>query len=139
MSSSKPNCRGEIKPDYFREHEGSPPLLASNVRSPVPRNTAARHNIAAYREKSVRPAKPRNQKDVKPLKPAAIAYYEQRVEALLQSWPGFKDLEVRHLILVRIQVETNDPRPSANALHPVSICGQAGQACFQSSHYAGHV
>jgi hypothetical protein len=53
--------------------------------------------IAAYREKGFRPAKPRNQKDVKPLKPATLAYYEQRVEALLQSWPGFKDLEVRHV------------------------------------------
>ena len=53
--------------------------------------------IASYREKGFRPAKPRNQKDVKPLKPATLAYYEQRVEALLQSWPGFKDLEVRHV------------------------------------------
>jgi len=34
------------------------------------------HCIAAYREKGFRPAKPRNQKDVKLLKPAAIAYYE---------------------------------------------------------------
>lgn len=56
-----------------------------------------RHCIAAYREKGFRPVKPRNQKDVKPLKPAAVAYYEQRVHALLGSWPGFADLELRHL------------------------------------------
>ena len=55
------------------------------------------HCTAAYREKGFRPAKPRNQKDVKPLKPAAIAYYEQRLDALIQSWPGFEDLEVRHV------------------------------------------
>jgi hypothetical protein len=43
------------------------------------------------------------------------------------------------LILVRVQDETNDPRPSANAPDPVSICSQAGQTCFQSSHYTGHI
>ena len=53
--------------------------------------------IDAYRQKQFRPAKPRTQKDVKPLKPAAIAYYEQRVDALLKSWPGFERLEVRHI------------------------------------------
>ena len=56
-----------------------------------------RHCIDAYREKKFRPATPRNQKDAKPLKPAAIAYYEQRVESLLKSWPGFENLEVRHV------------------------------------------
>jgi integrase len=53
--------------------------------------------IDAYRQKQFRPVKPRSQKDVKPLKPAAIAYYEQRVDALLKSWPGFECLEVRHI------------------------------------------
>jgi len=56
-----------------------------------------RQCVAAYREKGFRPANPRNQKEVRPLKPAAIAYYEQRVQALLESWPGFEDLEVRNL------------------------------------------
>jgi len=44
--------------------------------------------IDAYRQKQFRPAKPRNQKDVKPLKPAAIAYYEQRLDALLDLETG---------------------------------------------------
>ena len=56
-----------------------------------------KHCIQAYREKGFRPVKPRNQKDAKPLKPAAIVYYEQRVDALLKSWPGFEELEVRHV------------------------------------------
>ena len=42
------------------------------------------HCLAAYREKGFRPSQPRNQKDVTPLKPAAIAYYDLRVDALLQ-------------------------------------------------------
>jgi hypothetical protein len=53
--------------------------------------------IDAYRQKQFRPTKPRGQKDVKALKPAAIAYYEQRVDVLLKSWPGFERLEVRHI------------------------------------------
>ena len=53
--------------------------------------------IDAYRQKQFRPAKPRTQKDVKQLKPAAIAYYEQRVDSLLKFWPGFERLEVRHI------------------------------------------
>jgi len=44
--------------------------------------------IDAYRQKQFRPAKPRNQKDVKPLEPAAIAYYEQRLDALLDLETG---------------------------------------------------
>jgi integrase len=56
-----------------------------------------KHCIDAYREKKFRPVNPRNQKDAKPLKPAAIAYYEQRIEALLKSWAGFENLEVRHV------------------------------------------
>jgi hypothetical protein len=53
--------------------------------------------IEAYRRKQFRPARPRNKKDVKALKPAAVAYYSQRVDALLESWPGFEKIEVRHL------------------------------------------
>ena len=56
-----------------------------------------KHCIDAYREKKFRPATPRNQKDAKPLKPAAIAYYEQRISALLKSWPGFENMEVRYV------------------------------------------
>jgi len=56
-----------------------------------------RECIEAYRQKGFRPAKPRSKKDVKPLKPAALAYYEQRIQALKESWPGFEDLEVRHV------------------------------------------
>jgi hypothetical protein len=44
MSSSKPNYHRGIKPDYFRKPVCSPPLQATNVKSPVPRNTAERHN-----------------------------------------------------------------------------------------------
>ena len=56
-----------------------------------------KHCIDAYREKKFRPATPRNQKDAKPLKPAAIVYYEQRISALLKSWPGFENMEVRYV------------------------------------------
>jgi len=56
-----------------------------------------RECIEAYRQKGFRPAKPRSKKDLKPLKPAALAYYEQRVQALKESWPGFEELEVRHV------------------------------------------
>jgi integrase len=53
--------------------------------------------IAAYRQRGFRPAHPRNKKDVKSLKPAALAYYEQRVDALIKSWAGLEELEVRHM------------------------------------------
>jgi len=43
------------------------------------------------------------------------------------------------LILVRFQVETNDPRPGADASHPVPIRSQPRQALFQGSHHPGHV
>src|ERR1035438_6886433 len=43
------------------------------------------------------------------------------------------------LILVRVQVETNNPGPCTDAPHPVSICRQAWQARFQGSHHPGHV
>jgi len=44
--------------------------------------------LVAYVENGFRPALARNRKDVKKLKPASISYYEQRVDALLASWPG---------------------------------------------------
>ena len=53
--------------------------------------------LAAYRQKGFRPAKPRHKQDVRPLKPAAIFYYEQQVKGLLKTWPGLEHLEVRHL------------------------------------------
>jgi integrase len=55
------------------------------------------HALNAYREKGFRPATPRTAKDAKPLKPAAIAYYEQRVLALLNSWPGLVKAELRKI------------------------------------------
>jgi integrase len=56
-----------------------------------------RHCVEAYRQKGFRPAKPRNKKDAKPLKPAAVAYYVQRVHALCESWPGFEELEIKYV------------------------------------------
>lgn len=44
--------------------------------------------LQAFRERGFRPAAPRNQKDARPLKPAALAYYEQRATALLKAWPN---------------------------------------------------
>jgi hypothetical protein len=43
------------------------------------------------------------------------------------------------LILVRVQDETNNPRPGANAPHPVSICRQPWQTGLQGSHHSRHV
>ena len=43
------------------------------------------------------------------------------------------------LILVRVQGETNYPRPGADAPHAISIQGQPWQAGLQSSHHPGHV
>jgi len=42
-------------------------------------------------------------------------------------------------ILVRVQMETNYPRPSANTPHAIAIRSQPWQAGFQSPHYPGHV
>ena len=53
--------------------------------------------VQAYREKGFRPAVPRNKKDARLLKPAALAYYEQRVGALLKSWPGLAKMEIGKL------------------------------------------
>ncbi len=46
------------------------------------------HALAAYLAKGFRPVTARNKKDARMLKPASVAYYEQRVDALLESWPG---------------------------------------------------
>ena len=43
------------------------------------------------------------------------------------------------LILVRVQAETNNPRPCTNAPHPVLVRSQPWQARFQGSHHPGHV
>ncbi len=43
------------------------------------------------------------------------------------------------LILVRVQIETNYPRPGANAPDAISIRGQSWQSRFQGPHHAGHV
>jgi integrase len=53
--------------------------------------------LQAYREKGFRPATAKNKKDARPLKPAAIAYYEQRAKALLESWPGLAKTEINRI------------------------------------------
>lgn len=53
--------------------------------------------IKAYRENGFRPAVPKSKKDVRQLKPAAKAYYEQRITALMKSWQGLETLEVRRV------------------------------------------
>jgi integrase len=53
--------------------------------------------LKAYREKGFRPATPRHKKDAHALKPTAVAYYEQRVKALLASWPELAKTEIRKL------------------------------------------
>jgi integrase len=51
--------------------------------------------IALYRARGFRPVVPRTKKDAKRLKPAAVAYYEQRVKALLESWPDMEKRDAR--------------------------------------------
>jgi integrase len=53
--------------------------------------------IEAYRQNGFRPAEPKNPKEAKRLKPAALAYYEERVAGLLRSWPGLGQTEIRKL------------------------------------------
>lgn len=53
--------------------------------------------IATYRENGFRPVEPRSKKDAQKLKPLALAYYENRLAALLKSWPGLEKMEVRRL------------------------------------------
>lgn len=55
------------------------------------------HARKAYEAKGYRPAVARNKKDAKVLKPAAVAYYSQRVDALLKSWEGLDKAEVRKI------------------------------------------
>jgi integrase len=55
------------------------------------------HALKAYREKGYRPVTPRNKKDAKALKPASLGYYEQRVDALLKSWPSLENTEIRKI------------------------------------------
>jgi integrase len=50
--------------------------------------------LQAYREKGFRPVQPRNKKDARALKPAALAYYEQRAVALQKSWPGLFNTDI---------------------------------------------
>jgi integrase len=53
--------------------------------------------IALFRQRGFRPVRPRTPKDKRPLKPAALAYYEQRVKAIISSWPGFTKAEARDI------------------------------------------
>ena len=53
--------------------------------------------LQAYREKGFRPATPMNKKGARALKPAAVAYYEQRAKALLASWSELAKMEINKL------------------------------------------
>ena len=53
--------------------------------------------------------------------------------------PSGRKGEVSILILVRVQAETNNPRPCTDAPQPVLVCRQPWQARFQGSHHPGHV
>ena len=46
---------------------------------------------------------------------------------------------LRSLILVRVQAETNNPRPCTDTPHPGLVRSQPWQARFQGSHHPGHV
>ena len=48
-------------------------------------------------------------------------------------------LSGEELILVRVQGETNDPGPCADAPQAISIRRQPWQAGFQGSHHPGHI
>ena len=50
-----------------------------------------------------------------------------------------RSADFSRLILVRVQAETNNPRPCTNAPHPVLVRSQPWQARFQGSHHPGHV
>jgi integrase len=50
--------------------------------------------LQAYRERGFRPVVARNRRDTHTLKPAALAYYEQRAKALLESWPALATTEI---------------------------------------------
>ena len=64
----------------------------------------------------------------------AIAKKEHRLKQSL-----YQMLQVVSLILVRVQGETNYPRPSADARHAITIRSQPWQARFQGSHHPSHV
>ncbi len=51
--------------------------------------------VKAYREAGFRPAIQKKRKDGMTLKPAAVAYYEQRLTALEKGWPELTRLEAK--------------------------------------------
>jgi integrase len=53
--------------------------------------------IATYRQNGFRPVEPHTPKDAKQLKPASLVYYNQRIDALLKSWPGLGETEIRKI------------------------------------------
>lgn len=53
--------------------------------------------VSAYKAAGYRPAIHRTPKDSKPLKPAAVAYYDQRMKALLESWPELAKMDIRKI------------------------------------------
>ena len=56
---------------------------------------------------------------------------------LAADW--LKKLQDVTLILMRVQVESNDPRPCADAFDPFAIFGKAGQALLKLAEHSGHV
>ena len=87
-----------------------------------------------------------NEKSVTPPSQALalerFAFITQIQDLLRQGFPlsvALEQVSYRPLILVRVQVETNNPGPGADALHAVSIRRQPWQACFQGPHHPGHV
>jgi hypothetical protein len=57
----------------------------------------------------------------------------------LYAYLSYGGVLVPLLILVRVQVETNNPGPCTDAPHPVLVRSQPWQARFQGSYHPGHV
>jgi hypothetical protein len=70
-------------------------------------------------------------------KPEGMSHKE--VRQLMANATAEYALLRAELILMRVQVATNNPRPGADAPHPVAICRQPWQAGFQGAHHPGHV
>ena len=71
--------------------------------------------------------------------------YPWRVRCRFRDRAGFvamdqlRTVDRERLILVRVQGETNDPGPCADAPQAISIRRQPWQAGFQGSHHPGHI
>jgi uncharacterized protein DUF6788 len=77
-------------------------------------------------------------------KTVSVALSREQYEALkeaIDNWHQAQETlhRMQALILVRVQAETNNPRPCTDAPHPVLVRSQPWQARFQGSHHPGHV